>query len=94
MYALVILNHQVDHYKRCVLLLSTNLAQEVAPIGIGIIRTQETLLASEICEELWTANSPHIQLYLSGINHTCRTTRIHNDFDRNGNSNMIEQGLR
>jgi len=50
---------------------SSIVAQEVAPIGIGIIRTQETLLASEICEELWTANSPHIQLYLSGIDHPC-----------------------
>lgn len=44
----------------------TFIEQTVVPIGIGIIATQETLLASEICEELWTANSPHIQMYLSG----------------------------
>lgn len=41
--------------------------QTVVPIGLGIIATEETTIASEICEELWTAKSPHINLYLSGV---------------------------
>ena len=41
--------------------------QSVVPFGVGVIATEETKLASEICEELWTPNSPHVQLYLSGV---------------------------
>jgi NAD+ synthase (glutamine-hydrolysing) len=37
------------------------------PFGIGIIQTEETKIASEICEELWVTNSPHIQLSLLGV---------------------------
>eukprot|EP01032_Pedospumella_encystans_P011815 gene11815-13711_t len=41
--------------------------QASVPIGVGIIATEETTIASEICEELWTARSPHINYYLSGV---------------------------
>ena len=41
--------------------------QETVPIGVGIIKTAETLLAAEMCEELWTSTSPHIDLFLSGV---------------------------
>jgi len=41
--------------------------QTVVPMGAGIIATQETMLASEICEELWSARSPHINYFLSGV---------------------------
>ena len=37
------------------------------PFGVAAISTQETLLASEICEELWTPQSPHIQMALAGV---------------------------
>lgn len=37
------------------------------PIGFAIIATKETKLAAEVCEELWTPNSPHIQLFMNGV---------------------------
>eukprot|EP01035_Chromulina_nebulosa_P025859 gene25859-33799_t len=68
-----------DHVLSDALREATYPSQEVAPIGIGIIRTQETLLASEICEELWTANSPHIQLYLSGVEIIANASGSHHE---------------
>ncbi|KAJ1409863.1 NAD synthetase 1, isoform CRA_d [Ochromonadaceae sp. CCMP2298] len=41
--------------------------QTVVPMGVGILATEETTLASEICEELWCAKSPHINFFLSGV---------------------------
>jgi NAD+ synthase (glutamine-hydrolysing) len=41
--------------------------QTVVPMGVGIVATEETTIASEICEELWTAKSPHINYFLSGV---------------------------
>lgn len=41
--------------------------QKTAPMGLAVLATEETMLASEICEELWTARSPHINLFLSGV---------------------------
>jgi len=41
--------------------------QTTVPIGVGIIATEETTIASEICEELWSVRSPHINYYLSGV---------------------------
>jgi NAD+ synthase (glutamine-hydrolysing) len=41
--------------------------QKTVPMGLAVIATEETMLASEICEELWTARSPHINLFLSGV---------------------------
>jgi NAD+ synthase (glutamine-hydrolysing) len=41
--------------------------QTTVPIGLAVLTTEETTIASEMCEELWTADSPHINLYLSGV---------------------------
>ncbi|RYH28661.1 hypothetical protein EON65_11370 [archaeon] len=41
--------------------------QVIVPFGISVIATEETTLASEICEELWAPRSPHSELYLSGV---------------------------
>jgi NAD+ synthase (glutamine-hydrolysing) len=41
--------------------------QETVPMGIAVVQTQETTLAAEICEELWTTRAPHIDFYLSGV---------------------------
>lgn len=54
-----------DHLLSDLLRKVTN--QTVVPMGVGIIATEEATLASEICEELWTARNPHINLYLSGV---------------------------
>eukprot|EP01031_Cornospumella_fuschlensis_P033728 gene33728-40805_t len=41
--------------------------QVTVPFGVAVIATEETTLASEICEELWAPRSPHSELYLSGV---------------------------
>lgn len=68
-----------DHVLSDMLREATYPKQTVVPIGIGIIATQETLLASEICEELWTANSPHIQMYLSGVEIIANASGSHHE---------------
>lgn len=41
--------------------------QHKVPFGVGAIATVDTVLSSECCEELFTPNSPHIYLGLSGV---------------------------
>jgi NAD+ synthase (glutamine-hydrolysing) len=41
--------------------------QTTAPFGDGCIAFDDTVAASETCEELFTPNSPHIPLSLNGI---------------------------
>mmetsp|Transcript_11338 Transcript_11338/g.10985 ORF Transcript_11338/g.10985 Transcript_11338/m.10985 type:complete len:662 (+) Transcript_11338:371-2356(+) len=41
--------------------------QTIVPFGVATIATMETILAAEICEELWTPESPHISLALNGV---------------------------
>ena len=41
--------------------------QNTVPFGVAAIETSETLIASEICEELWAPDSPHVNLYLAGV---------------------------
>mmetsp|Transcript_39470 Transcript_39470/g.97086 ORF Transcript_39470/g.97086 Transcript_39470/m.97086 type:complete len:719 (+) Transcript_39470:93-2249(+) len=40
--------------------------QSSAPIGPGMLQLRDTIVAPETCEELFTPNSPHIALALSG----------------------------
>lgn len=49
------------------------------PFGIATIATMETVIASEICEELWTADSPHIALALSGVEIICNGSGSHHE---------------
>lgn len=41
--------------------------QEMAPFGDGAIATRDTVLAAEICEELFAADSPDVYLGLDGV---------------------------
>ncbi|CEM11116.1 unnamed protein product [Vitrella brassicaformis CCMP3155] len=41
--------------------------QQKVPFGIGVIDCRDTSVASETCEELWTPHSPHIPLFLDGV---------------------------
>nr|XP_033784650.1 glutamine-dependent NAD(+) synthetase isoform X2 [Geotrypetes seraphini] len=41
--------------------------QETVTFGDAVIATRDTCLGSEICEELWAPNSPHIEMGLDGI---------------------------
>ncbi|XP_078271653.1 glutamine-dependent NAD(+) synthetase isoform X2 [Rhinoraja longicauda] len=41
--------------------------QETVPFGDAVLATKDTCLGSEICEELWAANSPHIAMSMDGV---------------------------
>uniref|UniRef100_F7H257 Glutamine-dependent NAD(+) synthetase n=1 Tax=Macaca mulatta TaxID=9544 RepID=F7H257_MACMU len=41
--------------------------QETAPFGDAVLATWDTCIGSEICEELWTPHSPHIDMGLDGV---------------------------
>ncbi|XP_067946832.1 glutamine-dependent NAD(+) synthetase-like [Watersipora subatra] len=54
-----------DHYLPGI--ISRLTGQKTVPIGDGLISTRDTCLGSEICEELWTSDSHHIQMGLDGV---------------------------
>lgn len=41
--------------------------QSTVPFGDAVISTKDTCIGSEICEELWSPKSPHIDLSLDGV---------------------------
>ncbi|XP_048340740.1 glutamine-dependent NAD(+) synthetase isoform X5 [Sphaerodactylus townsendi] len=41
--------------------------QETVPFGDAVLATIDTCIGSEICEELWTPNSPHIEMGIDGV---------------------------
>lgn len=48
-------------------LLRNVTGQETVPFGVAGIQTMETIIASEVCEELWAPLSPHVHLMLAGV---------------------------
>jgi NAD+ synthase (glutamine-hydrolysing) len=40
--------------------------QTTVPFGVAILDLFDTSIASEVCEELWSPNSPHVPLMLAG----------------------------
>uniref|UniRef100_A0A8C3X980 Glutamine-dependent NAD(+) synthetase n=1 Tax=Catagonus wagneri TaxID=51154 RepID=A0A8C3X980_9CETA len=41
--------------------------QETVPFGDAVLSTRDTCIGSEICEELWTPRSPHVDMGLDGV---------------------------
>uniref|UniRef100_A0A8D0B9J0 Glutamine-dependent NAD(+) synthetase n=1 Tax=Salvator merianae TaxID=96440 RepID=A0A8D0B9J0_SALMN len=41
--------------------------QESVPFGDAVLATLDTCIGSEICEELWTPASPHIEMGIDGV---------------------------
>lgn len=41
--------------------------QLTVPIGDGVLALRDTCLGHEICEELWSPNSSHIQMAYDGV---------------------------
>lgn len=41
--------------------------QEIVPIGDAVIKTFDSSIGFEICEELFTPNSPHVSMGLDGV---------------------------
>ena len=58
-------NNLVEHTLSDILRRVTK--QNTVPFGVAAIETSETLIASEMCEELWAPDSPHVNLYLAGV---------------------------
>lgn len=55
------------------------------PIGIAMIRTKETIIAAEVCEELWSPKSPHVNFYLSGAEIICNASGSHHQLRKLSN---------
>ncbi|XP_061263316.1 glutamine-dependent NAD(+) synthetase isoform X5 [Bos javanicus] len=41
--------------------------QETVPFGDAVLSTWDTCIGSEVCEELWTPHSPHVDMGLDGV---------------------------
>nr|XP_013006315.1 glutamine-dependent NAD(+) synthetase isoform X3 [Cavia porcellus] len=41
--------------------------QETVPFGDAVLATWDTCIGSEVCEELWTPHSPHVDMGLDGV---------------------------
>ncbi|XP_062973441.1 glutamine-dependent NAD(+) synthetase [Elgaria multicarinata webbii] len=42
-------------------------SQESVPFGDAVLATLDTCIGTEICEELWTPTSPHIEMGIDGV---------------------------
>jgi len=51
--------------------------QKTCDFGFGILKLNDCSVAEEICEELWSPDSPHIPLYLSGVDIICNSSGSH-----------------
>ncbi|XP_054999963.1 glutamine-dependent NAD(+) synthetase isoform X2 [Sorex araneus] len=41
--------------------------QETVPFGDAVLATRDSCIGSEVCEELWTPHSPHVDMGLDGV---------------------------
>lgn len=56
--------------------------QETVPFGDAFIKTYDTSIGFEICEELFTPNSPHIALGLDGVEIFCNGSASHHQLGK------------
>ncbi|XP_077985397.1 glutamine-dependent NAD(+) synthetase-like [Glandiceps talaboti] len=48
-------------------IISEITGQRTVAIGDGVLSTLDTCIGMEVCEELWTARSPHVDMSLDGV---------------------------
>jgi NAD+ synthase (glutamine-hydrolysing) len=54
--------------------------RNTVPFGVGMIRTLDnTVIAIEICEELWSSRSPHIDFATAGAHIICNGSGSHHE---------------
>lgn len=58
-------------------IVSSITGQRIVPIGDSIVVTQDISIGYEICEELFVSSSPHIDLFLSGVEIICNSSASH-----------------
>ncbi len=51
--------------------------QEIVPFGDGVIATLDTVIGTELCEELFTPQSPHIDMSLDGVEIIANSSASH-----------------
>ena len=80
----------VEHKLDDTLRLATG--QCTVKFGYCVLRTAETMIASEVCEELWVPDCPNIELSLAGVeiftngsgsHHQLRKLDSRSEFDDN-----------
>ncbi|XP_038664329.1 glutamine-dependent NAD(+) synthetase [Scyliorhinus canicula] len=57
--------------------------QDTVPFGEGLIETKDTCLGSEICEELWVPNCPHIAMAMEGVEIFTNSSASHHVLRKN-----------
>uniref|UniRef100_A0A8C0XWI1 Glutamine-dependent NAD(+) synthetase n=1 Tax=Castor canadensis TaxID=51338 RepID=A0A8C0XWI1_CASCN len=62
----IFLNRQTEEYFLPRMLQDVT-KQETVPFGDAVLATRDTCIGSEICEELWTPHSLHIDMGLDGV---------------------------
>ena len=59
--------------------------KKTCPIGDALIRTQDTVLGFETCEELWTPQAPHIDMGLDGCEIFTNSSGSHHELRKLNN---------
>ena len=66
--------------------------QKYVPFGIAIIKTLDTEIGNETCEELWQPNSPHISMGLDGAEIFANGSGSHFELGKiNSRLNLLKQ---
>lgn len=60
-------------------MIRTATGQETVPFGDAVIATRDTCIGCETCEELWTANSPHVWMSQDGVEIFCNQSGSHHE---------------
>ncbi|CAL8404472.1 unnamed protein product [Boreogadus saida] len=53
--------------------------QDTVPFGDCVLSTKDTCIGSEICEELWSPRSPHIDMSLDGVEIITNSSASHHE---------------
>lgn len=65
-------------------IISVLFNQTIAPFGDGVLKTPLATFGTELCEELFTPSSPHINLSLAGVEIISNASASHHEFQKLG----------
>ncbi|KAI9017590.1 hypothetical protein BC832DRAFT_572628 [Gaertneriomyces semiglobifer] len=69
--------------------------QTVVPFGDAVVATKDTVLGTELCEELFTPDSPHIHQALDGVEIFTNSSGSHHEFKKlHTRINLIREATR
>lgn len=65
--------------------------QKTAPMGIAMVQCKDTIIASEICEEIWVIKNPHADFCLAGAEIISNASGSHHQLRKlNTRLNLIQ----